>query len=334
VYKSHLKIEKLLYLLKHNLPIFGTIIFGYLCAVSGLLGKKATTVLSDFVFYLAIPSMLLFQFVNHSLETLFNFSFMAVFALSTAFIGVLTVLIIKKFFPQRLAELGIAFMTVAQVNVTYLAIPIFSLFFKTVAPVIMVLIFQTIMFTPIVLAMVEYDFYRLKSVKKKHPSVAKKLFLKEFPKIILKTPIVPASLIGITFAYYNLTFPDTVVTLFSWIGDTAPPLSLFTLGLSLAQDKISFQRGKFREEILVFIALKNFALPATAFCLGKYVFDLPPFWLLTATLIAAMPAPRNASLFSQRYGLDVKKANTLIVLTTLVSFLVINILMVLFSIQS
>jgi predicted permease len=164
--------------------------------------------------------------------------------------------------------------------------------------------------------------------------VAKKLFLKEFPKIILKTPIIPASLIGITFAYYNLTFPDTVVTLFSWIGDTAPPLSLFTLGLSLAQDKISFQRGKFREEIMVFIALKNFALPATAFCLGKYVFDLPPFWLLTATLIAAMPAPRNASLFSQRYGLDVKKANTLIVLTTLVSFLVINILMVLFSIES
>ncbi len=326
-----LKKKKLIHLLKYNLPIFGTIIFGYLCAISGLLGKKATSVLSDFVFFLAIPSMLLFQFLNAPLSKLFNFSFMAVFAISTAVIGILTVLIVKKFFPQRRAELGIAFMTVAQVNVTYLAIPIFSLFFKTVAPVIMVLIFQTIAFTPIVLAMVEYDFYMSRSGKKKHPSVAKKLFLKEFPKIILKTPIIPASFIGITFAYYDLKFPDTVVTLFSWIGDTAPPLSLFTLGLSLAQDKISFQKGSFRREVLTLIVLKNFILPATAFCLGKYVFDLPPFWLLTTTLIAAMPAPRNASLFAHRYGLDVKKANTLIVLTTLMSFVVINVLMVLFK---
>jgi len=312
-----------LFLLKNNVPIFAAVLLGYFCSYFHILGKRATSVLTDFVFFIALPCMVLYQFSKHSVDKIFNGSYMAVIAIATLTLAAIGAFLGKKIFKQRLSETALTLMSISQVNTAYLAIPVFLLFFKTVAPVVMVSVFQQLVISSLVLGLIEYDLY--KSAKKE--GFTHLLFLKELPKALVKTPIIIASFIGLVFSYNHLSFPSSVGYFLDLMGTSAAPLSLFVLGLSLQQDKISFRDGKFRQQIFALLFLKNLFHPLLAFCLGKFVFHLSPFWLVTASLMAAMPTARNSALFAQRYGLDVQRANTLIVISTLISFVMINIIL-------
>jgi malonate transporter len=312
-----------LFLLKNNVPIFAAVLLGYLCSYFHILGKRATSVLTDFVFFVALPCMVLYQFSKHSVDKIFNGSYMAVIAIASLSLAAIGAFVGRKIFKQKLSEAALTLMSTGQVNTAYLAIPIFMLFFKTVAPVVMVSVFQQLVISSLVLGLIEYDLY--KSAKK--TGFTRLLFLKELPKALIKTPIIPASFIGLVVSYCHFSFPSTVSYFFDLMGTSAAPLSLFVLGLSLEQDKISFRDGSFRQQIFTLLFLKNLFHPFLAFFLGKFVFDLSPFWLVTASLMAAMPTARNCALFAQRYGLDVQRANTLIVLSTFISFAMINIIL-------
>lgn len=312
-----------LFLLKNNIPIFAAVLLGYLCSHFHILGKRATGVLTDFVFFVSLPCMVLYQFSKHSIDTIFNGSYMAVIAVASLTLAALGMLVGKKIFKQRLSESALTLMSISQVNTAYLAIPIFLLFFKTVAPVVLVSVFQQLVISSLVLGMIEYDLY--KSAKK--VGFTHLLFLKEIPKALLKTPIIMASFVGLVFSYNHLSFPSPIGYFLDLMGTSAAPLSLFVLGLSLQQDKISFRNGEFKQQIFTLLFLKNLFHPLLAFCLGKFVFHLSPFWLVTATLMAAMPTARNSALFAQRYGLDVQRANTLIVLSTFTAFVMINLIL-------
>lgn len=312
-----------LFLLKNNIPIFAAVLLGYLCSHFHILGKRATGVLTDFVFFVSLPCMVLYQFSKHSIDKIFDVSYMTVIAVASLTLAALGIFVGKKIFKQRLSESALTLMSISQVNTAYLAIPIFLLFFKTVAPVVLVSVFQQLVISSLVLGMIEYDLY--KSAKK--IGFTHLLFLKEIPKALLKTPIIMASFVGLVFSYNHLSFPLPIGYFLDLMGTSAAPLSLFVLGLSLQQDKISFRNGEFKKQIFLLLFLKNLFHPLLAFCLGKFVFHLSPFWLVTATLMAAMPTARNSGLFAQRYGLDVQRANTLIVLSTFTAFVVINIIL-------
>ncbi|MFN7662922.1 MAG: AEC family transporter [Alphaproteobacteria bacterium] len=312
-----------LFLLKNNIPIFAAVLFGYFCSYFHILGKRATSVLTDFVFFVALPCMVLYQFSRHSIDKIFNGSYMTVIAIASLILAAIGAFFGRKIFKQKLSETALTLMSTGQVNTAYLAIPIFLLFFKTVAPVVMVSVFQQLVISSLVLGLIEFDLY--KSSKKQ--GFTRLVFLKELPKALMKTPIIPASLVGLVFSYCHWSFPSPVSYFFDLMGTSAAPLSLFVLGLSLQQDKITFRDGNFRQQIFTLLFLKNIFHPLLAFCLGKFVFNLSPFWLVAASLMAAMPTARNCALFAQRYGLDVQRSNTLIVLSTLLSFVIINLIL-------
>jgi malonate transporter len=311
-----------LYLLKSNIPIFGAVLVGYFCSFFHILGKRATSVLSDFVFLVALPCMVLFQFSKYSIDKIFNLHYMGVIVISSLVFAAIGGFIGKKVFKYNLSETALTVMSSGQVNTAFLAIPIFLLFFKTVSPVIMVSVFQQLILAPTILGLIEYDSYRSKGT-----GFTSLVFLKELPKAMIRTPIIPASLIGLIFSYYHISFPDPVSYFLDLMGMAAAPISLFVLGLSLEQDKISFRKGDFRYQVTIRLILKNILHPLFAFFLGKYIFDLSPFWLVTASLMAAMPSSRICALFAQRYGLDIQMANTLIVLSTLIAFIIINVIL-------
>lgn len=310
----------ILHLIKSNVPIFGAILFGYLASYFHMLGKRATSVLSDFVFLVALPCMVLNQFSKYSIDKIFNFSYMAVVITGSIPLVFIGWLVAKKVFKQSLGEMALTMMTSGQVNTAFLAIPIFLLFFKTVSPVVMVTVFQQLILAPTILGIIEY------ASQSKKSGFGGLSFLKELPKAIIRTPIIPASLVGFIFSYFHISFPSTISYFLDLMGKGAAPISLFVLGLSLEQDKISIHKSD-RKEVMIRLALKNFLHPLVAFSIGKYIFELNPYWLLTVSLMAAMPSSRTCALYAQRYGLNVQMANTLIVLSTFISFAVINVIL-------
>lgn len=314
----------ILHLIKSNIPIFGAVLFGYLSSYFHMLGKRATSVLSDFVFLVALPCMVLNQFSKFSIDKVFNIAYMSTYIVSSTILIVLGWFVAKKFFKQSLGEIALTMMTAGQVNTAFLAIPIFLLFFKTVSPVVMVTVFQQLILAPFILGIIEYASIQSKVEKTGFSSLK---FIMELPKVLMRTPIIPASLVGFLMSYFHIGFPSSVSYFLSLMGKGAAPISLFVLGLSLEQDKISFRKGAHQQQVMIRIFLKNFIHPLIAFSLGKYWFDLQPYWLLAVSLMAAMPSSRTCALYAQRYGLDVQTANTLIVLSTFTSFAMINVIL-------
>lgn len=316
--------------LLHNFPIFAIIIFGYLCGRFKVMGIRSASIFSDFVFFVAIPSMLLSQFSRQPLGKIFNGPFVLAFVLSSLIIAFLTFIFSKRTFPDNLSERAISLIGVAQINTTYLAIPLFLLFLKNVSPIILVMVFQTTILTPISIAVLEYDIYKKSRISKEN-KMARFLFLKQLPLVLLRAPVISAAIIGAMLAYYNMKFPSPIQKVFDMVGSTAAPLSLFVLGLSLARDKVILKKDALFVDLVGLTLLKNFLHPIIAYFIGKHLFHLDPFWLISLCLVSAMPAARNAALFAQRYGLNVQRANSLILLTTFISFITIGIIITLFK---
>ncbi len=318
-------------ILIHNLPIFAIIIFGYLCTHFRVIGLRSASILTDFVFFIAIPAMLISQFASQSLKEIFNAKFISAFLVSSFIMSTITYAFSKRSFPHNLSERAISLMVAAQINTTYLAIPVFFLFFKNITPVILVIILQTIFLTPCTLAILEYDIYKKEQSNGKNLSDGPKLFLKHLSLMLIKAPVVPAAVLGVILSYYSIDLPVSLLSALSTIGKAAAPVSLFVLGVSLKQDKIVLKDGVLLRDIVGLTFLKNFLHPTIAFLMGHYIFHLDSFWLISLCLLAAMPAARNANFFAQRYGLNVTRTNTMILLTTFTSFLTIGFIITLFK---
>ena len=243
------------------------------------------------------------------------------FACVLVFLGVVIFYISRKIFKHSVAESALNIMAAAQVNTAYFALPIFILLFNNVVPVISILLLQVVVLTTIVLVLIEWDL----SAELK----LKELFLKIIPKVIFTNPLVVASLLGLLFSAAHFSVPTVLRNFLQLLGDTAAPLALFSLGFSLVGDlgRIS---GKELWEMILLILTKIIIAPALGFLLGYYVFHLSYFWLASLVLMAAMPAPKNMFIFAMRYNLDVKRAASVVAFTTLISFVTLNILLMIF----
>jgi predicted permease len=64
---------------------------------------------------------------------------------------------------------------------------------------------------------------------------------------------------------------------------------------------------------------------------GKYLFHLPPTWLVYLVLMSAMPTAQNVFIFSQKYRVGIERSNLLVFITTIISFVTINLILIAFS---
>jgi len=303
------------------LPIILVVFTGYLSARIGLLSQESNSTFTKFTFYIAMPCQLFLDFLKTPVSQAINLHYIFSFALCVLFVGVFIYLVGKYYFNASLSECALNIMGSAQVNTAYFAIPLFLLIFNNATPVIPILIFQVVILTTIVLLMIEHDL-RKNDASKYH-------FIYKIPLIFIKNPIILASMIGFIFSGFHVHVPTVGVKFFDILGATAAPLALFALGQSLFLDLKNISRTDL-PELLLLSFCKLIVLPLLAFVVGKYLFHLNHFWLASLIIMSAMPAPKNMFIFSVKYKLNTKKAVSVVALTTISSFVTLNILMMIF----
>ena len=99
------------------------------------------------------------------------------------------------------------------------------------------------------------------------------------------------------------------------LGSAATPCALFALGASLTRYSLG---GNLREPAWL-VALKTVIHPFIVWLLATQVFDVPPLWVATGVLLAALPAGITPYLFAQRYGACQSTVASAVFLSTLVS---------------
>jgi predicted permease len=67
------------------------------------------------------------------------------------------------------------------------------------------------------------------------------------------------------------------------------------------------------------------------FALAQYVFALPPLWVATITLLAAMPSGVFTSVFAIRYETAQQEASSTIVLSTVLGAFSVSVWLLVFS---
>ncbi len=277
------------------LPVFGLIGVGYVVAYSRILSEATGEALSDFVFIIAIPSLVLRILATADLSGMSAWRlwvpFFAAFALTWAAGAILS----RRLFGRDARSGLVAGLAASYGNTTLVGIPLALAAFGTSGSLPMVLIVAVqmpIMMTAIAILMERSE--RQDGVADSEPglrAIGRSLSLN-----LVKNPIVIGLALGALWRLSGIAFTGLPADVIGRLADISSPLALFVLGMTL-------RRYGFRDHLgpgLALSGLKLFAMPALVLVLARVV-ELEPLAAKVAVLAAACPAGVTPFLVASRF---------------------------------
>ena len=139
------------------------------------------------------------------------------------------------------------------------------------------------------------------------------------PELLLNTGFL-SCILAIVLFILQIELPDPVISFCSYMGDTAVPLSMIVIGISLAQSSL---KDLFADkETYLFLLFKMILVPIT----GVLLFRLLPFEKEVFdifTLMVSMPCAAIGGMFAQEYANRGDECNRIILLTTVAAVVTI-----------
>jgi predicted permease len=128
---------------------------------------------------------------------------------------------------------------------------------------------------------------------------------------VLTNPLVASILAGTAWGFTGIALPRFVDDTLSLIANSAIPLSLIALGMSLGEHGV---RAEWRESVVI-SALKLLAHPAAVFAIA-WLIGLPAVETQVVVMLAALPVGANVYLMSREFATLEAAVATSLVLTT------------------
>ncbi|WP_175489832.1 AEC family transporter [Pseudomonas sp. NFACC05-1] len=308
--------------LNSTLSIFILILLGCLLSFAGLMRRGADEILSDYVFYVALPVEIFLTTLKSDYTPGVDINaYVQAYGLGVFILWVLIFIIYRIYLKKSLVEVGLNFIAIGQTNTAFLAVPVFILLLGDSALVVPIIIFQSVVLTSVAIFVMETS-----SFSKAGSSGA---FLKRALLVVFKNPLIISALTGSLISQIKLSHMiDTgffIIESMEMIADTAAPIALIALGASFYAGRVASTMKNDCNEIVLGVLIKNFLHPAISFVVGQYFFGLSGLLLFALILISAMPSPKNTFIFAQTYGVSVQKFNLILLATTGVSFFVVNV---------
>ncbi len=145
---------------------------------------------------------------------------------------------------------------------------------------------------------------------------------------VARNPIILATAIGLTLAFSGWPIPFPVQAFIDLAKPAAAPTALFALGATMALRRISLAVVK---PAGVLVGLKLFVQPALAALALWLLPGVDPLWRVAGVIFMAGPIGMNAYLFARRYDIGVPVVSTAIVVSTALSTLTLTTLLIWFT---
>lgn len=298
------------------LPVFGTLGLGYVAARFGAFDEAANRGLSLFVFNFALPLMLFRAIAQADLPDAMPWGYLLSYYIGAFAVFGLAMLAGRMLFARRLDEQGVTGLGAAFSNTGMLGIPLVMTAYGPSAalPLFVMIACHSLLLLPPTTALIEA------AQGGKRPT---RELLVNLSKSILATPIIWGLSAGLVFALSSIEIPGPLDVVVKGLGSAATPCALFALGASLTRYSLG---GNLREP-MVLVALKTVIHPLLVWVLAAHVFEVPQLWVMTAVLLAALPAGITPYLFAQRYGVCQQAVASAVFLSTLLSVLTLSVLL-------
>jgi malonate transporter len=285
--------------------IIGVVIAaGYVVGRVDLLGASGHQVLSRLVFFVLTPCLLFSTISQADVHVLFS-RLLVVSALASLVAAVISVVLLRFVLRRSTAQTTISTMGGAYVNANNIGLPVATYVLGSATFVAPVLLYQLLVITPVVLAVMDTVTNRGSSLGR---AIARPF----------TNPLLIGSALGVLVAVTGLEIPEPVLEPLALVGAAAVPVVLLSFGMSLSGSK-PLQAKEGRVDVLIATALKLVVMPVTAWLLGAFAFDFDRDELFVAVVLAGLPSAQNVFNYAQRYQTGVAVARDTVLVTTVLS---------------
>jgi len=300
------------------LPIFALIACGYIAGKIGVLGEDSTAALNAFVWWFALPALFFLSLAKVKFADIFNAPFLIAYGGAFVFTYFLSMALAAIATGGRLGELSLHGIAAGFGNVGYMGIPLCITAFgaEGALPATIAAVFGSTVMMALSVILVEIDLQADSGILKSLGKVV---------RAILRNPLLIASALGLTVAYFELPLPMPLVNFLDLIGRAAAPCALFAIGLFLVGKSLTTGLGEVSLAVLVKIVVQ----PAVAYLIALFVLPHDSIWFKSAVILAALPTAANAFVLARQYDLFIARASGIILLSTGLSVLTLTGLLVL-----
>ena len=295
------------------LPLFAILLAGAAAARLKLLPAAAATVLSRFVFAIALPAVIFSSLIRIEVADFFNWNYIGALGGGMLLTFVMGIAMARFSFRQDAATATVHGLTAMYSSTAYIGLPLILTLFgdSALVPGIIGAIITGLVFAPLAIVLLELGRDRRQEAHLLAPLCA----------VFTRPPILAAAA-GLLVSAGGLQLPAPVIGFFEILGGAFVPCALFAAGLFVAGCSL---RGSALE--LGWLAMAKLLLhPLITWWLAFHVFDLNPLFASVAVLQAALPSGVPVFVLAQQYGCYEARSSAAIAVTTALSVVTIPVL--------
>ena len=278
--------------------------FGYLAGVLKVLGTEAIEVLTRSAFYVFAPPLLFLILSRVDIAHLLTGQ-LPIFAFVALLTALVYIVVVKVWLTKETSRITVGALSSSYVNSTNIGLPLAAYILGDAALAAPVLLFQLIVMTPLALTVLDISTLGRTSMLR--------MVLSPF-----RNPLIIGSLLGFLVSAFEVPIPEVVTAPLDLMGQAAIPVLLLALGLSLAKEGVWDAKDQ-RTEIGIAVTMKLVVMPAIAWLLGHFVFDLDPEALFSVVILSALPTAQNVFTYATKYNVATSLARDSVVITTIAS---------------
>jgi hypothetical protein len=296
------------------LVLFGIMGLGYGANKAGILDEISNGRISRLVLNITTPLMIINAVFSESLNG-DKSEIIIIFLLGIGMYAILPVFarIAVKLMRVGLKDSGTYEMMLIFANTSFIGYPIMKSLFGDWA-----VFYSSILNMPFNFLVFTYGVYLISRNSKDTFKFGAREIL---------NPGVVASLVALFIYFTGITLPDSIIRIMGIVGDTTVPLSMLTIGSSLALIPV---KELFREpKLYVLSAIKLLIMPSLCYLLLSLVMK-DQFLINMITINVGLPAGTMTVMISTQYNGNTRMASIGVFITTLASVAAVPLIAYLF----
>jgi malonate transporter len=268
-----------------------------------VLGQDSQRVLSRLVYFVATPALLVDLLSRADVSEVLGVGF------AVAGLSVLAVLVVyvpmARLRGRPMSHVVIGALSASYANGGYLGLPIAVYVLGDAAFALPIMLLQLIVYAPLALSLLDLE------------ATGRRPTLVALALSGVRNPVSVAAASGVLISITGVNLPEIVDEPISLLGGMAVPGALLAYGVSL---RFGGAIGSaHRKEIAVIALLKLVWMPAVAYALARFAFDLESHEVFGLTVMAALPTAQNVFVYASRFERSELLARDSIAVTMLAS---------------
>jgi len=284
------------------LPVFGTIIIGWVCRRLDIIKSEGISSLNAYAYYIAFPLLIFNMLSKTSFELISEPAFILInvsILIGTAILvfGVLSVMKV----PGELKAVFV--LSCIFGNIAYMGIPVSQLAFGDLGATLGSVVAALTLGIGMSIGIFLMQYYTNK--EKSFSSIIKNLF---------KIPLIWSVVLGFSASFVSLTLPSPFVSLISMIGASASPVALFALGVFIFGTPLRKDISK-----ALTLSLAKLTIPFFIALFLLRFFGLSQIQMNVTLVQVAMPLAVTNFVLAEQYRIEEDLVAKSIILSTVLS---------------